>query len=56
MDSRWINVTLIYLGLFAVIGFAISVTESAWPLLGLIFAPQFKIESDTNIKKEKDHT
>lgn len=39
---KWLGIALIYLGFFAVIGFAAWVSASAWPLLALVFMPSVK--------------
>ncbi len=35
-------VSLVFIGFFALLAFAVYLTESAWPLLGLFFTPEYK--------------
>lgn len=47
------SAALIYLGFFALIGFTIYFTESAWPLIALILTPSYtnKTKKDSDDKK-----
>ena len=45
------SVSLVYLGFFMLIGFAIYITQSSWCLLGLVFTPSY--QSGGN-KKDED--
>ena len=51
--------TAAYLGFFALIGFAIYVTESAIPLFAILIMPSFNVKEkkkveDTNVYDEYD--
>ena len=41
--------TAVGLGVCGAVGTACYVTESGWPLLGLIFLPGFKLPEETNL-------
>ncbi|UCG54236.1 MAG: hypothetical protein JSV32_06495 [Dehalococcoidia bacterium] len=47
-----ISVALIYIAFAALIGFAVYITQSAIPLLALIFTPSVSIEEGNKKKKE----
>lgn len=46
---KWIGIALIYIAFFALIGTACYCSDSAWPLLVLVFTPEFKINDGNNI-------
>lgn len=43
---RALAFALIYVAFFALIGFTVWYTHSAWPLLGLFLTPSMKWEED----------
>lgn len=42
---KMFSVALVYLGFFSLIGFAVYLTKSAWPLWALLLAPSYKSKS-----------
>ena len=44
--SENLAIALVYVGFFGLIGWAVWITESAWPLWGLVFAPSIKKSND----------
>lgn len=45
---KWIGIALIYIAFFALIGTACYCSDSAWPLLALVFTPKYKQIDDGN--------
>lgn len=39
---KYIGVAFIYMSFFGLIGATVYITESAWPLLALLFTPSWK--------------
>lgn len=44
--SENLAIALIYVGFFGLLGWAVWVTESAWPLWGLVLTPSFEKSND----------
>jgi hypothetical protein len=42
---KMFSVALVYLGFFSLIGFAVYLTKSAWPMWALLLTPSYKSES-----------
>jgi hypothetical protein len=41
---KMFSISLVFLGYFGLIGFAVYLTNSAWPLLALLLSPSFRTE------------